>query len=343
MFAARARTFAAYAVALCVVVLGLTLASSAWAKFEVPPNEGPVTDTAGALDAVTKERLAQKLGAIRAQTSYEVTIFVCGSLGGESIDDVAFETFNAWKLGQGGKDNGVLLIVAPHERRDRIEVGKGVEGALTDLETDDIRRKVIEPRLKAGDLAGALDMGASAIAHALVTDSAGTPYPRGGPRGAQNDVPRVFFFVFVIVIVIIVISRGGGRGGPGSFFWFGGGGFGGGGGGGGGGFGGGWGWRGLGRGRVVGGRRVERRVLARLRAAFAFGVGVGGGGRVAFGVGVGVGVGVGGRVAFGVGGRVAFGVGVGVGVGSRSGSSAYECAPSRRRIRAPQPSRIVVP
>src|SRR5580704_17753715 len=160
-------------VASVVACLCLLFAPSASAKFVVPAKEGPVTDTAGVLDDATKAELGAKLYAIRDQTSYEVTVFVCGSLAGESIDDVAFETYNTWKLGQVGKDNGVLLVVAPNERRDRIEVGKGVEGALTDLETDDIRRNVIEPRLKAGDLAGALDAGTSAIARALVTDNAG--------------------------------------------------------------------------------------------------------------------------------------------------------------------------
>jgi uncharacterized protein len=228
------------------VVFGL--APSAMAKFAVPPNDGPVTDTAQALAPDAKERLAQKLDAIRAQTSYEVTVFVCGSLDGEPIADVAYETFNTWKLGQAGKDNGVLLLVAPNDRMDWIEVGKGVEGALTDLETDDIRRKVIEPRLKAGDLAGALDTGAAAIAHALVSDNAGEAYPRAGERGRGSDFSSILFFVVVIVFVIIVFSRGGrGGGGPGGFFWFGGlggGGGGGGGFGGGGGGGGGGGWGG---------------------------------------------------------------------------------------------------
>jgi uncharacterized protein len=203
-------------VALAVFFVSVLFSPSALAKFVVPANQGPVTDTANALDPAAKDALAQKLYAIRAQTSYEVTIFVCGSLEGESIDDVAYETYNAWKLGQAGKDNGVLLLVAPNERRDRIEVGKGVEGALTDLETDDIRRKVIEPRLKAGDLPGALDAGASAIAHALVTDNAGQRYP-GGRGGEVGDLPRVLFFVLLLVVVIFLMSRGG-RGGPGGFF-----------------------------------------------------------------------------------------------------------------------------
>ena len=177
--------------ALCVAfALSLFFARSALAAFVPPPNQGPVTDTAGVLDAASKESLAQKLGAIRAQTSYEVTVFVCGSLDGEPIDDVAYATFNTWKLGQAGKDNGVLLLVAPNDRMDWIEVGKGVEGALTDLETDDIRRHVIEPRLKAGDLAGALDAGATAIAHALVTDNPGQASRAPARPGQGADVGR---------------------------------------------------------------------------------------------------------------------------------------------------------
>ncbi len=210
---AGARAASRFAAWLAVAAFWLcVLASpSARAKFEVPPKEGPVTDTAQALDPEAKESLARKLAAVRAQTSYEVVIFVCPSLEGETVEDVAYETFNAWKLGQAGKDNGVLLVVAPNERKDRIEVGKGVEGALTDLESDDIRRKVLEPRLKAGDMAGGLDAAATAIARALVTDDPGAAYPRSQGRG--SDFGSVVFFVFVLVFVIVVFaSRGGRRG-----------------------------------------------------------------------------------------------------------------------------------
>ena len=237
-----ARHRARVLVACLAAFVCLLFARGALAKFAVPPNTGPVTDTAGVLDAAAKDRLAQKLVAIRAQTSYEVTIFVCPSLEGDTIEDVSYETYNTWKLGQAGKDNGVLLVLAMNDHKSHIEVGKGVEGALTDLESSDILSNVVRPRMRANDVYGALDEGSSAIAHALVTDDPGQRYPAGrGARGSDNDLSHVIYFFVVLVFIILVISRGGrgGRGGPGGFFWFGGGGGDGGGGGGGGDWGGG--------------------------------------------------------------------------------------------------------
>ncbi len=78
----------------------------------------------------------RQLEATRLQTGYVIDALVAGSLEGASIDDVAFQTFQTWKPGDAKRDNGVLIVVAPNRRQDRIEVGKGVEGALTDLQTD---------------------------------------------------------------------------------------------------------------------------------------------------------------------------------------------------------------
>jgi uncharacterized protein len=222
---ASARALAAACVAIAVALV----ATAAFAKFNVPPlTDGHVVDTSGQLTQEQIDALNQQMERVRLKSGYVIDALVTGSLEGESIDDVGYETINTWTPGDAKKDNGVVIIVAPNERKDRIEVGKGIEGALTDLQTDDIRRKIIEPRLKAGDIAGGIAAGTQAIAATLMGDDPGQAQR---PVGAPVSAARVVFFVILLVIVIWALSRRGGGGG--GFFWFGGGGWGGGGGGGG--------------------------------------------------------------------------------------------------------------
>jgi len=230
----------ARAVVACLAGMAFALITrGALAKIVPPPLvDGHVVDTAGVLAQGDIDALNQQMEAIRLQSGYTIDAFVVKSLEGESIDDLAFDTFAAWRPGQGTKDNGVLIVVAPNDRVDRIEVGKGLEGALTDLQTDDIRREQIEPRLKAGDVRGGIAAGTAAIAGVLTGADPGTRQRPVGGNATGSDGARVIFYVIVMIVVIVIMARGrGGRGGPGGFFWFGGGG-GGFGGGGGGGFGG---------------------------------------------------------------------------------------------------------
>ena len=226
-------------------VASVAFARTAAAAFVVPPLvDGHVVDTAGKLSQDDIVALNRQMEATRLQSGYVIDALVTGSLDGASIDDVAYQTFQAWKPGDGKRDNGVLIVIAPNERQDRIEVGKGNEGALTDLQTDDIRRKLIEPRLKDGDVRGGIAAGADAIATTLMAADAGHAAPRPGSGGVPSGL---LYGALLLFAVVIAIARGfGGRGGGGGW-WFGGGGFGG-GGGGGGGFGGGGGGGGFGGG-----------------------------------------------------------------------------------------------
>src|SRR4051794_1362119 len=146
-----ARGFASMWARLTAVlaVLGaiLTLATSALA-FKPPPLDGHVVDTAGKLSAEDIRYLDAKLAGYRRQTGFAIVAFITGSLDGENIDDAAYATFNAWKLGEKGKDNGVLLMIPPADRKVRIETGKGVGGEVTDLQSNDIIRQVIGPLLQ---------------------------------------------------------------------------------------------------------------------------------------------------------------------------------------------------
>lgn len=150
------------------------LGSSRAARAYVPPPiEGYVTDTAGRLSAEERQSLIEKLARYRAYSKNHVVVFLPQTLGGESIEDVAYGAFNAWKIGEAEQDNGVLLVVAPNDRRVRIETGKGVGGAITDLESSHILRDQVTPNLKKGDYFAAIDEGTTGIERALERDRVG--------------------------------------------------------------------------------------------------------------------------------------------------------------------------
>ncbi len=196
-----------------------------------PPIQGHVTDLAGKLSASEKDELEQRLEAVNRSSGAEIAVLIVASLQGETIEDVAYGTFNTWKLGKKDKDNGVLLVIAVAERRIRIETGKGVEGQLTDLQTQDIIQRQIGPELKQDHFFQAIRAGTDAIAAALNAQ----PQPGGGqstgPAGPGNWNPLWLLMFGGVGIVLWFLRRARGRG-----FWMGGGGGWGGGGGGGGGF-----------------------------------------------------------------------------------------------------------
>jgi uncharacterized protein len=149
------------------VVLVLSLASTARAAFEPPRISGYVTDPGGKLTPEAVRRFDEKLAAYRKCSTNHVVVFIASSLDGSTIEDAAGATFKAWKPGDAKKDNGVLLMIAPEERKVRIEVGRGLEGQLTDLQSNDILRQQVSPHLKANAFDEAVDDGTTAIGAAL--------------------------------------------------------------------------------------------------------------------------------------------------------------------------------
>jgi len=203
----------------------LLAAPGARAAFVVPPIQGHVTDTAGILSSDERADLEQRLTRWMDQDGVEIGVFVAGSLEGETIEDVAYKTFNSWRIGREKLDNGVLLVIAPKEHRARIETGKGIGGELTDLQASDIIQTRIAPRLREGHYHDAIADGTDAIAVALGSTQA----------PAAQKMPTYAPFAFIGILVLFVLLRFLFFRGRPFFFWGGpGGGFGGGGGGGGG-------------------------------------------------------------------------------------------------------------
>ena len=133
------------------------------AQPEVPQLQQRVTDFTNTLNFNQWRALETRLKQFEDSTSTQVVIVLISSLEGGSLEDYSMKVFEKNKIGQKGKDNGVLILVAKADHKVRIEVGYGLEGVLTDAGTTQIREREINPRFRAGDFYGGLDGAVSAI------------------------------------------------------------------------------------------------------------------------------------------------------------------------------------
>ncbi len=138
---------------------------------DVPFLTGRVVDNAEILKPATREKITVALKAHEQASGDQIAVLTVPTIGDESIEEYAVKVFENWKLGQKGKDNGVLVVVAPQDRKMRIEVGYGLEGTLTDAAASRIIRNVMTPSFKAGDF----DKGIAAGVEAIVGQLEGKP------------------------------------------------------------------------------------------------------------------------------------------------------------------------
>ncbi len=177
------------------LLLALLCAGVAWAAPDFPALTGRVVDSAGLLPENVQQQLQQQLAQHEDETSNQVVVVTLPSLQGYAIDDYGYQLGRHWGIGQGDRDNGVLLLVAPNEREVRIEVGYGLEGALTDAGSHAIIEDVILPRFRENDYEAGILQGVNAILGSLQ----GTYEPVA--RKAAAD-PNRLFMLFVILISI---------------------------------------------------------------------------------------------------------------------------------------------
>jgi uncharacterized protein len=130
---------------------------------EIPYLTGRVNDNASVLSEATRNSLSEKLKEHETRTTNQIVVLTVPSLNGESIEDYAYNVFNEWKLGQKDKDNGILIVVVPDERRMRIEVGYGLEGTLPDILAGRIIQNIMAPRFREGDFDAGITEGVNAV------------------------------------------------------------------------------------------------------------------------------------------------------------------------------------
>ncbi|MBI3887662.1 TPM domain-containing protein [Candidatus Microgenomates bacterium] len=132
-----------------------------------PSPTGNISDFAGVLSETQKTSVEKRLADYRAKTGNEIAVAIVKDLGGDTIENYAVKMFEQWKIGQKGKDNGVLLLVAINDHKVRIEVGYGLEPYLTDAKSGDIIRNVITPKFKQNNYYGGVLDGVTAIENVL--------------------------------------------------------------------------------------------------------------------------------------------------------------------------------
>lgn len=137
----------------------------------LPALTGRIVDQANIIPADIRSAIEPKLVDLEAKSGIQLVVATVTSLEGREIEPYANELFRAWKLGEKAKNNGVLLLVAPNEKRVRIEPGYGLEGTLTDALTKVIITNAIAPRFKTGDFGGGISRGVDDIITVLATDS----------------------------------------------------------------------------------------------------------------------------------------------------------------------------
>jgi len=151
---------------LLITAMLLSAALQAYGA-DIPFLTGRVTDNAQILTGEAKKSIAESLKTHEAATGNQIAVLTLPTLDGQSIEEYAVAVFKAWKLGQKGKDNGILLIVVPDDRRLRIEVGYGLEGTLTDGMAGSIIRDTITPHFKKNDYNSGIQSGVKAIVDVL--------------------------------------------------------------------------------------------------------------------------------------------------------------------------------
>jgi uncharacterized protein len=226
-----------------LLFLALLLPIAVQADPPVPPLTGRVVDLAHLLDQAATERLTAELASFEQQKGIQLVVVTLPDLQGYTIEDWGLALGRGWKLGQAGKDNGVVLLVAPKDRQLRIEVGYGLEGDLPDATADDIIRRVIIPYFRSGQMAEGIEAGVQTIIETLGGKIEGGEIAPAQPKSARGTpFTAIFIIVFVVIFAMSLRRRrrygawgglypyGFGRGGGSSGGGFSGGGFSGGGG-----------------------------------------------------------------------------------------------------------------
>jgi uncharacterized protein len=165
-----------------------------------PPLTGRVVDEAGILDPAAKEALERKLADFEAKTTDQFVVVTLKSLQGTSIEDYGYQLGRHWGIGQKDKSNGVLLIVAPNERKVRIEVGYGLEGDLTDAVSKLIIENAILPRFKANDYAGGITRGVDDIIQVLTVNP--EEWKQRAKQRSDHRPPSVDVIIFALLLFV---------------------------------------------------------------------------------------------------------------------------------------------
>ncbi|ADI84317.1 TPM domain-containing protein [Geobacter sulfurreducens] len=183
--------------AICIILFPTLVAAR-----DVPQLHGYVNDYAGLLSPQATQRVEQILADLERSDSTQIVVLTVPSLEGDSLEEFSIRVADAWRIGQKGADNGAILLVARAERKVRIEVGRGLEGRLTDLVSGRIIRGDISPYFRQGDYDGGILAGVSAMAAVVKGEYANAP--RDLKQGKKSAPPIMGLLIFVGVACVFL-------------------------------------------------------------------------------------------------------------------------------------------
>jgi len=185
-----------------VLLLCLTLSTQALA-LDLPELRGHINDYAGMLSPARSAALEQQLRNFEQSDSTQIVVLTIPTLGNENLEAFSIKVAESWQIGQKGIDNGVILLVVKAERKVRIEVGRGLEGKLTDLVAGRIIRGDIAPQFKAGDFDGGIAAGVNALM--AVAKGEYKAAPRDLRQGKKGAPP---FFTLIVFLAVAAVFLG---------------------------------------------------------------------------------------------------------------------------------------
>jgi uncharacterized protein len=189
------------------LLIGLTGLVHAEDLQPVPALSAHVTDTVGLLPEARRLALENRLVALEAEKGAQVAVLVVATTQPEAIEEYALRAAEAWRLGRKGVDDGLLFLVAKDDRRMRIEVGRGLEGAIPDAIAKRIIADVVTPQFRAGDFSGGVEAGVEAIAARVSGEALPVPTARKPGGDSQFGLEEVLVLGMIVTIVVGSVLR----------------------------------------------------------------------------------------------------------------------------------------
>jgi uncharacterized protein len=168
---------------------------------DFPPLTGRVVDEAGLLSPSERDSLTQALAQHEQSTGQQVVVVTLTSLRDRPIEDYGYQLGRHWGIGAKDKNTGVLFIIAPRERKVRIEVGYGLEGTLTDAASRLIIENIVLPAFRSGQFGPGIVAGTGAILKTLAGDEGAAPVKPAKPAGDDSIVPLIVLFIVVLYVL----------------------------------------------------------------------------------------------------------------------------------------------
>ncbi len=195
--------------ALCLLLLASTWALAQQA-LPVPKLTDYVTDQAGIFDPAQKQALEAKLQALDARTGSQVVVLTVPTLGNEVLEDYAIRVAESNQVGRKKLSDGVLLLVVPNDRKVRIEVGYGLEGAIPDATAIRVIQEYMAPKFRAGDYAGGINDAVDALDKLIVGEQLPAPVADNRPASGEGGGNWLFALIAAFIVAQVVRAIFGG-------------------------------------------------------------------------------------------------------------------------------------